>query len=67
MNPLFPQQNNPFSNMQNVMNQFNQFRQNFTGDPKQTVMNLLSSGQMTQGQYNQLSQMANTLKSMMGR
>lgn len=67
MNPLFPQQNNPFSNMQNVMNQFNQFRQNFTGDPKQTVMNLLSSGQMTQGQYNQLSQMANTMKSMMGR
>ena len=67
MNPLFPQQNNPFSNMQTVMNQFNQFRQNFTGDPKQTVMNLLSSGQMTQGQYNQLSQMANTLKSMMGR
>lgn len=67
MNPLFPQQNNPFSNMQNVMNQFNQFRQNFTGDPKQTVMNLLSSGQMTQGQYNQLSQMANTLKNMIGR
>lgn len=47
--------NNPFAMVQ----QFNQFRRNFTGDPKQTVQNLLNSGQMSQAQFNQLAQMAN--------
>lgn len=51
-------QNNPMNNFMDTMNRFNQFRQNFTGDPRQAVMNLLSSGQMSQQQFNQLSQMA---------
>ena len=50
--------NNPFGNMMNMMSQFNQFRQTFQGDPKQKVQELLNSGQMTQEQFNQLSQMA---------
>lgn len=47
--------------MQAFLQQFNQFRQSFRGDPKQEVMNLLQSGRMTQQQFNQLGQAANRL------
>lgn len=54
-----PQQNNgPFGNFQNMMNQFQQFRNSFRGDPKAQVQELLRSGKMTQQQFNQLSQLA---------
>ena len=46
---------NPFQ----LIQQFNEFRQNFTGDPKQMVQQLLQSGRMNQQQYNQLFQLAN--------
>ena len=48
----------PFQNVGNLMSQFNQFRSMFQGDPKQKVQELLQSGQMTNEQFNQLSQMA---------
>ena len=51
-------QNSPFGNMSNMMNQFQQFRNNFQGDPKQKVQELLNSGQMSQQQFNYLSQLA---------
>ena len=41
-----------------TIQQFNQFRRNFTGNPQQAVMNLLQQGQMTNAQFQQLSQMA---------
>ena len=51
-----------FGNMQNFMNQFNQFRQNFNNqNPQQVVQQMLDSGQMTQQQFNRLSQMANQI------
>lgn len=43
---------------------FNTFKSNFQGDPKAQVQNLLKSGQMTQEQFQQISQMANQLYSM---
>ena len=46
--------NNPFNMMQN----FNNFRQSFKGDPKQQVQDLINSGRMSQQQFNQLSFMA---------
>lgn len=46
--------NNPFAMIQ----KFNEFRQNFTGDPKQIVEQLLQSGRMSQEQFQKLSQMA---------
>ena len=46
---------NPFQMLQ----KFNEFRQSFTGDPKQMVQQLLQSGRMNQSQYNQLFQLAN--------
>ena len=63
---LFGQQtpmiNGGFANM---MSQFQQFKQNFSGDPKQRVQQLLDNGQMTQQQFNQLSQMATQFQNMM--
>lgn len=54
--------NNPMQMIQ----QFNQFKNSFTGDPKQAVMNLLQNGQMNQQQLNQLQAMAKQLQSLMG-
>lgn len=51
-----PVQNNPMMNAMNTVQQFNQFCQNFFGDPRQTVMNLMSSGRLNQGQFNQFAQ-----------
>lgn len=60
-NPLsymFPQNQNQNSNM---FQQFQQFMNNFRGDPRKKVQELLQNGQMTQEQFNQFSQMANQL------
>lgn len=68
MNPLFnffnggQPQNFPFP--MNMIQQFNQFRQNFQGDPRQQVQQMLSSGQMTQQQFDQLSSMAQQFEQM---
>lgn len=57
----------PFSNIQNMMQSLNQFRQNLQGDPKQQVQQLLNSGKMSQNQYNQLSQMATQIQNMLSQ
>ena len=54
-----------FGNMQDMISKLNQFRQSFQGDPKQQVQQLLNSGQMSQNQYNQLSQMATQIQNML--
>ena len=54
------QQNSPFGNIQNMLAQFQQFKNGFQGDAKQEVQNLLTSGRMTQQQFNQLSLLART-------
>lgn len=63
MNSLYnffqPQQNNP---MNNFLSRFNQFRSTFTGDPEQQVKQLLSSGRISQEQFNQAAQIANQLR-----
>lgn len=61
-NPQLPA---PFNNLQNMMNQLNQFRNTFKGDPKQQVQQLLNSGRMTQDQFNKLKQMADQIQGMM--
>ncbi len=54
--------NNMFGNMMNLMSQYNEFKNNFQGDPRQKVQELLNSGQMTQSQLNQLQAMAKQLQ-----
>ena len=48
---------------QQMMQQFQQFRTNFQGDPKQEVEKLLQSGKMSQQQLNQLQAMAQQFQS----
>lgn len=56
--------NMPIGNMGIALQQFEQFKRTFYGDPKARVQQLLNSGAMTQAQFNQLSQMANQFQRM---
>lgn len=69
MFPFFGRNQNggPFNNPMQMIQQFNQFRQTFRGDPRQQVQNLLDSGQMSQEQFNQLSSMAQMFQQLIGR
>lgn len=63
-NPLFNQfGNNQNTPMSQFMIDFNRLKQTIS-NPKQMVESLLQSGQMSQDQFNRLSQMANQI---MGR
>lgn len=67
MNPLYDvMQGSQQSGMNNLMQQFLQFKQNFKGDPQQQVQQLLNSGQVSQEQYNNAVQMANQFKNLLG-
>ena len=48
----------PVSQFQRMMQQFQQFKANFHGDPKAEVEKLLQSGRLNQQQLNQLQEMA---------
>ena len=50
---------------QQMMQQFQQFRTNFQGDPKQEVQKLLQSGKMSQQQLNRLQMMAQQFQGLM--
>ena len=60
-NPLMggrPQVGGPMGNIQQLMQQFNQFRQSFQGNPQQQIQQLMNSGKVTQSQYNAAFQKA---------
>lgn len=59
--------NSPFANMSGFLNRFNQFRQGFNGNPEQMVRQMINSGQMSQEQFNQASNMARQIMQFMGR
>ena len=48
-----------------MIQQFNQFRRTFNGNPQQTVMNMLRQGMMSNAQFQQLAQMANQFQNFM--
>lgn len=64
MNPLFNMMNKN-NNMGNLIQQFQQFKSTFSGDPRQQVQMLLNSGKITQAQYNDAVQKAQALQSML--
>lgn len=64
-NPLFNQMQ-PQNQFTQMMQRFQQFRQQFQGDPRQQVQQLLNSGKVTQNDYNRAVQMAQQLQRMMG-
>lgn len=59
-NPLFnqSQNNNPFAQ---IINEAQNLKKIFKGNPRQEVERLLQSGQMSQSQFNQLAQIANQI------
>ena len=66
-NPLFQafggQMPGPMGQFQRMMQQFQQFKAGFQGDPQQEVQKLLQSGKMSQQQLNQLQAMAKQFES----
>lgn len=62
MNPLFQMMNKPNGNMMQLLQQFQQFKQNFKGNPQEMVQHLLNSGRISQQQYNSAVQMAQQLQ-----
>lgn len=63
---MFNFQQNPMSNMTNFMNSFNNFKQSLGNNPsqyaEQMVKQMLNTGQVSQEQFNQVSQMATMLQ-----
>lgn len=69
-NPLFQalgggQMPGPMGQFQHMMQQFQQFKANFQGDPQQEVQKLLQSGRITQQQLDQIQQMAKQFQTML--
>lgn len=71
-NPIFQAlggENAPMSGLMGyfsqMMQQFNEFRANFQGDPKQEVQKLLQSGRMSQQQLNKLQAVAKQFMQLM--
>ena len=63
MNSLYNDFNpGKMNQMNNLISQFNQFRSTFSGNPEQQVKQLISSGRMSQEQFNQFAQTANQLR-----
>lgn len=56
-----PQAQGPVGDFQNFLTQFNQFRSAFRGDARQQVQQMINSGQVSNEQVNQLSQVATQL------
>ena len=56
-------QNNAFNPQ--MIQQFNQFRKTFNGNPQQAVMNLMRQGMMSNAQFQQLAQMASQFQNFM--
>jgi len=53
------------NNMTAFMQQLQQFRRTFQGDPRQQIQQMLNSGKITQAQYNQAVQQTNQMMQMM--
>lgn len=67
-NPLYQQfGKQPTNPIAQIIAQAQEMRRTFQGDPRQVVQGLLNSGQMTQRQFNELSQQANAIMSQMRR
>lgn len=66
MNPLFQMLNNqPANGALQLLQRFQQFRQNYNGNPQQQIQQMLQNGQITQQQYNSAVQMAQQLQRFM--
>ena len=58
--------NAPINPMAQLVRDAKAFKKSFTGNPKDEVQRLLNSGQMSQQQFNQFSQIAQQVVQAMG-
>lgn len=65
-NPLYQAIRNQSNPMADLIRQAKEFKKSFTGNPREEVQRLLNSGQMSQQQFNQLSQIAQQVVQAMG-
>lgn len=66
-NPLFTQFGRAVPNgVEQIVQQVRSFKEQFRGDPREEVQRLLNSGQMSQQQFNELSQQAQQILRFMG-
>ena len=65
-NPLFNMLGGQQNGMNGLLQRFQQFQQQFRGDPRQQIQQMLNSGKISQQQYNQAVQMAQQLQKLMG-
>lgn len=67
MNPMGSNmQNGMLGNFQQLMQQFQQFRSMFQGNPEEEVKKLVTSGKVSQQQLNQVQQMAQMFQGLLG-
>lgn len=62
-NPLYQEMN---SKGNDFVSQFQTFRRNFQGNPQQQIQQMLTSGRISQAQYNAAVQKANMLRRLLG-
>ena len=67
MNPIYQMMmgNMPGNNMMSLLQRFQEFRQQFRGNPQAQVQQMLQSGQISQAQYDNAVNMANQLRNLM--
>jgi hypothetical protein len=66
MNPLYNNFGNQSNPMADLIKQARNFKKQFSGNPRQEVERLLQTGQMSQADFNRLSQMAQQILQAMG-
>lgn len=66
MNPLYQMMQGQ-NQMSGLLQRFQQFKQNFKGNPQQQVQQLLNSGRISQQQYDWAVQMAQQLQKMLNQ
>lgn len=57
--------NNMFNN--SMLQQFQEFKNSFKGDPRQQIQQMLNSGQITQQQYDNAVKLANQFQQFLGK
>ena len=67
MNPIYQSmmQSMPGNPLMNLIQQFQNFRRGFQGNPHQQVQQLLQSGRVSQAQYDNAVKMAQQLQGML--
>ena len=66
-NPLFNMMGNQSNPMADLIRQARNFKNQFSGNPRQEVERLLQTGRMSQQQFNQFSQIAQQVVRAMGK